>query len=123
MTKNCKVRPYKNCKMTYKNCKVRPYKNCKVTYKNCKVRPCTLYIRCDLTNIYGETLQNQTTVNWAQLSNRYVGTNMLPGSYPHRKYMVCMLGNIIQWRWEDMLPMRDKQRTTNEQLKIELLSR
>ena len=36
---------------------------------------------------------------WAQLSNRrYVDPDMLPGSYPHRKYMVCMLGNIIQWR-------------------------
>ena len=34
--------------------------------------------------------------NRAQLSNRrYVDTDMLPGSYPHRKYMVCMLGNII----------------------------
>ena len=32
---------------------------------------------------------NQTTVNWAQLSNRrYVDdTDMLPGSYPHRKSM------------------------------------
>ena len=37
------------------------------------------------------------TVNGAQLSNRrYVDTDMFPsGSYPHRKYMVCMLGNII----------------------------
>ena len=25
-------------------------------------------------------------------------TDMLPGSYPHRKYIVCMLGNIIKWR-------------------------
>ena len=39
---------------------------------------------------------NQTTVNWAQLSNRrYVDTDMLPGSYPHRKYIVCMVWNII----------------------------
>ena len=29
---------------------------------------------------------------WAQLSNRrYVDPDMLPGSYPHKKYMVCML--------------------------------
>ena len=43
-----------------------------------------------------EVNKNKTTVNWAQLSNRrYVDTDMLPGSYPHRKYMVCMLGNII----------------------------
>ena len=36
---------------------------------------------------------NQTTVNWAQLSNKYRAndTDMLPGSYPHRKYMVCMV--------------------------------
>ena len=28
-------------------------------------------------------------------NRRYVDTNMLPGTYPHRKHMVCMLGNII----------------------------
>ena len=39
---------------------------------------------------------------------------MLPGSYPHRKYMVCMLGNIIKLRWEEMLPMRDKRQQTTE---------
>ena len=35
---------------------------------------------------------DSTTVNWAQLSNRrYVDTEMLPGSYPHREYIwfVC----------------------------------
>ena len=39
---------------------------------------------------------------------------MLPGSYPHRKYLVCMLGNIILWRWEEMLPIRDDNRTTED---------
>ena len=38
---------------------------------------------------------------------------MLPESYPHRKYMVYMLGNIIYWRWEEMSPVRDK-RTNDE---------
>ena len=56
-----------------------------------------------------------TTVNWAQLSNRrYVDTDMLPGSYPHRKYIICMLGNLIKRRWEEMLPMRDEQQTSED---------
>ena len=29
------------------------------------------------------------------LNSAYVDTDMLPGSYPHRKYVVCMLGNIM----------------------------
>ena len=33
---------------------------------------------------------------------------------PDRKYIVCMLGNIILWGWEEMLPMRDDERTTNK---------
>ena len=45
-----------------------------------------------------ETKQWKTTVNWAQLSNEYRGyvdTDMLPGSFAHRKCMVCMVWNII----------------------------
>ena len=37
---------------------------------------------------------NQTTVNWTQPSNEYRGyvdTDMLPGPYPQRKYIVCMV--------------------------------
>ena len=48
-------------------------------------------------------------------------TDMLPGSNPHRKYMVCMVWNIIQWRWEEVSRMRD-ERTTERTVKIELLS-
>ena len=42
-------------------------------------------------------------------------TDMLPGSYPHRKYIVCMVWNIIKWRWEEVLPMRDNEQTTNSE--------
>ena len=44
-------------------------------------------------------------------------TDMLPGSYPPRKYMVCMLWSIILWRWEEVSPMRDD----DNKVKIELL--
>ena len=38
--------------------------------------------------LLGKGFKKQETVNWAQLSNRrYVDTDMLPGSYPHRKYI------------------------------------
>ena len=40
----------------------------------------------------------ELVVNWAQLSNEYRGyvdPDMLPGSYAHRKYIVCMVWNII----------------------------
>ena len=43
------------------------------------------------------------------MNSGYVDTDMLPGSYPHRKYMICMVWNIILWRWEEVLPMRDKR--------------
>ena len=38
----------------------------------------------------------------------------LLGSYPHRKYMVCMVRNIILWKWEDVSRMRDDERTNSE---------
>ena len=37
---------------------------------------------------------NQTTVNWAKsaMNNTgFVDTDVLPGSYPYRKYMVCLV--------------------------------
>ena len=40
-------------------------------------------------------------------------------TYPHRKYMVCMVWNIIQWRWEEVSRMRDDD---EQYVKIELLS-
>ena len=68
-------------------------------------------MKCNVNHIC-----NQTTVNWAQLSNRgYVDTDMLTGSYPHRKYMVCMLRN----RCHRCGTSGDDD---DEQLKIELLS-
>ena len=30
------------------------------------------------------------------MNSGYVDTDMLPGSYPHRKYMVCMVWNIMR---------------------------
>ena len=44
----------------------------------------------------------------------------LPGSYANRKYMVCMVSDIIKWREVDMSPMRDGR--DDKQGKIELLS-
>ena len=40
-------------------------------------------------------------------------TLTLPGSYPYRKYIVWMVWNIIYWRWEEVLPMRDNKQRTN----------
>ena len=55
----------------------------------------------------------QAESNWAQLRNEY--TDMLPGSYPLRKYMVCVAGlkhHIVDIR--DHVTRRDGQ-TTNKQ--------
>ena len=50
-----------------------------------------------------ETRQQSTGLN----SVMNTDTDMLPGSYPHRKYIVYMVWNIILWRWEEVSPMRD----------------
>ena len=78
------------------------------------------------TMIFSKKWSNKTTVNRAQLSNEYWANDndMLPGSYPYRKYMVCMVWSIILWRYYlkvKVWPMRDG-RTTNKQMELELLS-
>ena len=48
------------------------------------------------------------------MNSGYVDTDMLPGSYPPRKYK----HHIVEISGEsplEMLPMRDKQQTTNSE--------
>ena len=51
---------------------------------------------------------------WTGLNLAMNDTDMLPGSYPHRKYMICMVWNIILWRWEEVLAMREERPNTED---------